>query len=669
MSRSRGRGEASTSPKAGRLRRGLLLGCFFGVGTLVVAKAARLQLVEHEQWVAAAEDQHRERVTLPARRGTIFDRKGIPLALSHEMYQVSVAPPELEDREATVQALAETLEIPTRRAHEVVQSSERWVVLAGRYTAEQRRSLGSHPGIYFERQFERFYPQGDAGREVIGAVTRDGRALGGIEEELDAVLRGAPGYTILRREASGETRPAISLPIEPPEDGSNAYLTIDFDLQEIGDAALREAIESTQARGGDLLIGDPRTGEILAAVSRRDDSKSRSLTAITEPYEPGSTLKPFLAAALLGEGLVTLEDSVFAEEGVWRNGTRTIRDISPHAWLSLRGALEVSSNIALVKFAARLSPGQQYAYLRDFGCGTPTGIGYPTESTGWLRRPEEWSRLSSASLAMGYEISATPLQMLAAYGALANGGVLMEPYLVREIRASDGRVLERRSPRQLRRVLSESHARALTEVLVSVVETGTATRASLATFAVAGKTGTSRRVNPGGGYEEGAYTSTFVGYFPAQDPQIVIFVKLDQPQGQYYGGLTAAPVTRETLQGILAARNSGLDGRTLLSTRLEAPLQPAPRRTPKPGHVATYDGTYVSVVADGVPPVRTANEPGVTRVPPLEGLLLREAVRRVHAAGLRAHVSGGGRVVASDPAAGVEVSSGGTVTLIAVEAS
>src|SRR5690606_588523 len=241
----------------------------------------------------------------------------------------------------------------------------------------------------------------------------------------------------LRRDARGGAQPAMSLPVVPPTDGASVYLTIDFDLQEIADAALRDAMEQTGASGGDLLIGDPSTGELLAAVSRRG-GRTRSLSAITEPYEPGSTLKPFLAATLLAENRATLSDSVFAEDGVWRDGSRTFRDTSPREWLTLYEALEVSSNIALVKFAKRLTPGQQYAYLRDFGFGTSTGIQYPAESSGWLRKPGEWSRLSSGSLAIGYELTVTPLQMLAAYGALGNGGVLMEPGLIREIRASDG---------------------------------------------------------------------------------------------------------------------------------------------------------------------------------------------------------------------------------------
>jgi cell division protein FtsI (penicillin-binding protein 3) len=652
----------SRSPRT--IRRGTLLGFYLLFGALVVGKAVKLQVLEHDRWLAAAEDQQREQVELPARRGAIFDRDGVPLALSHETYQVSIAPRELRDPRATVRVLSEGLDVPARGVEEAVRSDRRWVVLPGRYSAEQRRRVGSMRGVYFERHFDRFYPQGDAGREVIGAVTRDGRALGGIEQQFDGLLSGDPGFSVLRRDARGGSQSTASLPVVQPRDGSSLHLTIDFDLQEIADGALRHAMEETGASGGDLLIGDPRTGEVLAAVSRRG-SRTRSLTAITEPYEPGSTLKPFLVAMLLSERRARLDDSVYAEKGVWQEGRRTFRDTSPHEWLTLRDALRVSSNIAFVKFADRLSRGQQYAYLRDFGFGTPTGVEYPAESSGRLRKPAEWSRLTVGSLAMGYEIMVTPLQMLAAYGALANGGVLMEPYLVREIRSSDGRVAHRREPVALRRVIPEDVARAVSDVLAEVVDEGTATRASLATFAVAGKTGTARRTAGAGGYAAGAYTSTFAGYFPAQDPQIVIFVKLDEPQGAYYGGLTAAPVTRETLQGMLAVRSAPIDGRTLLATRgvsRNIGGVPAARSfTADPGR----EGTYVFLVGEEMPGVRPQQGVEVTRVPDLAGLSLREAVRSGHRSGLQVRVVGSGTVERSDPPAGAELSRGEAVTLFA----
>ncbi len=666
------RGKEKRSSHA--FRRGLLLGCFMLSGSVIVARAAQLQLVEHDRWLSAAEDQHRARVELPARRGAIYDRNGVPLAISHEVFQVAVAPREVRDADQVVHALVEGLDLAERNARRIVESDDVWVVLPGRFNAEQRQKVGTIRGIHFERHFERFYPQGDVGREVIGAVTRDHRALGGIEQQLDDVLNGEPGYSILRRAARGQAQETISLPVVPPTDGSSVYLTIDLDLQAIADAALRDAMDSTGSVGGDLILADPETGEILAAVSRRG-GRTRSLTAITEPYEPGSTLKPFLAATLLAERRATLADRVYAEEGTWTDRGRTFRDTSPHDWLTLREALEVSSNIAMVKFANRLSAGQQYAYLRDFGFGTPTGIEYPAESSGRLRKPSEWSRMSAGSLAIGYEISVTPLQMVSAYAVLANGGRLMEPYLVREVRAADGGVLTRRSPTVLRQVVPEDVAEAVTEVLVDVVEQGTATRAALATFDVAGKTGTSRRTSGGGGYVAGAYTSTFAGYFPADDPQIVIFVKLDEPKGDYYGGLTAAPVTRETLQGILATRSPGLDGRTLLANRVRgeesfAPpalttfaSEPASSRIGASRAGQTHVLSLTAFAGASAPAAGEDAAAAVVSVPDLTGMTMREAARRAHEAGFRVKISGSGPVARTGPVAGAVLPRGEVVTL------
>lgn len=645
------------------VRRKLLLGCFLLAGALVLGRAFQLQALEREEWVRAAEDQHRERVPLPARRGTIYDRDGVALALSHETYRVSVAPRELRDRRGAVRLLTAELGLSRAQAARATDPDRRWVVLPGRFTAEQRRAVGDRRGIYFERRLERFYPQGDVGRELIGFVSADGRALGGVEQQFDDLLRGRPGYSVLRRDARGDARPTISLPVAPPTDGADVYLTIDFDLQEIADGALREALRATGAAGGDLLILDPHTGEVLAAVSRRG-SRSRSLAAFTEPYEPGSTLKPFAAAALLAEGRARMSDVVDAtENGVWRDPEtgRTITDSHPGGVMSLREVLVESSNIGIVKFGARLDPGTQYEYLRDFGFGTATGIEFPAEAAGRLRRPAAWSRLSAGSLAMGYEVSVTPLQLATAYGALANGGVLMEPYLVGRVVGPDERVVREREPRALRRVVPRQVAGLVTDALVEVVEQGTATQAALANFRVAGKTGTARRTGAGGRYEAGAYTSTFASYFPAHDPQVVILVKLDRPQGAYYGGLTAAPVTRETLQGILAARSSAVDAKSLL-TASAAPVAASRRpRDTRPTRVGPQ-GTYVFLLDEGVPQPRTA--PAPVTVPSLEGLALRDAVRRAHALGLHVRLEGSGTVAASEPAAGEAVQSGDTLLLI-----
>jgi len=391
------------------------------VAAVIVGRAVQLQLVEGERWAAAAEQQHQTRAELPARRGVIYDRNGVPLAANHEAYRISVAPRELRDPAAAALALKEGLGLRSEAVSEVVTGERRWVVLPGRYTADQRSRLTGVRGLYFERVFERYQPRGQAAREVVGVLDPYGEPLGGIEQQLDRILRGTPGYSILRRDPAGNARASISLPVVPPTEGADVHLTIDFGLQEIARDALIEAIESSGARGGDLLISDPRSGEILAAVSRRE-GRARNLSAFTDSYEPGSTIKPFTAAALLAEGIATPDDTVYAERGVWASGHgRIIRDVSTHDWLSLDDALRVSSNIATVKFAALLDRQTHYRYLRDFGFGSPTGVEFPSESAGRLARPARWSALTQASLAMGYELGVTPLQLVMAYGAPSPG--------------------------------------------------------------------------------------------------------------------------------------------------------------------------------------------------------------------------------------------------------
>jgi cell division protein FtsI (penicillin-binding protein 3) len=648
-----------------RARRRLLIVCIGLAALLVVGKAVYLQAFEVDHWRQVATDQQQARVPLPARRGAILDRDGVPLALTRETFGLSIAPNEVTDRNALVGAMMDALELPRAAARRATDPRRKWVVLPGAFSAEQRRALGDSRGLHWERRLERFYPQGRVGREILGTVSGDGRPLGGIEQSMDETLRGRDGYSILRRDARGKQEASVSLPAVQATDGNNVYLTLDFDLQEIADAALDQAIDSTGASGGELLLLDPRTGEVLAAVSKKAGGV-RGAGAFIEPYEPGSVLKPFFVSTLLATGRARMTERVHGEGGRWTdpNG-RVHTDVHAYDWLTLRDALRVSSNIGMVKFVPRLQPAQQFGLLRDFGFGTPTGVDYPTESSGRLPRPDTWSKLTASSLATGYEVSVTPLQLALGYSAIANGGSLMEPRLVREVRAAGGRTIERRDPREVRRVIPRAVAMEIRDVLVSVVEDGTATRASLATFEVAGKTGTARRTGANGRYESGSYNATFVGFFPARDPQLTILVKLDRPRGEYYGGLTAAPVTRETLQAILAARSPGLDRRSLLATRLPAQAPPAaPGRRPAPPPPPGAEGVYVFVSTDEL---RRAAEPpsaGAVAVPEVTGLPLRDAARRVHALGIHVRVRGTGTVTATRPAVGAPVARGDTLVLV-----
>lgn len=636
-------------------RRLLLAGWLLGAGA-ILARSAELQVVEGSDWRDAAAGQHRKTLEVAAPRGAILDRNGVPVAESRERYKVSLAPHELADRDAAATALAAALEISDRQARSLTQSGKRWVVVSGEYPARVREHLAGIEGIYLERRLPRFYPHGDLVRGVLGSV-RGETGTGGIEQAYDAVLAGVPGRQVQARDSRGEPVPGETVIVDSPESGGQVVLTLDVDLQEIAHEALSAAVEETGARGGDLLITDPRSGEILAMVSLPGGAGA-GMASLTTPYEPGSTLKPFTVAGILKNRVATMHDSVDTGVGTWRVAGRTLHDVHPKGgYLTLAEALRVSSNVGVAKLAQGLSPAQQYENLRDFGFGVATGIGIPGEAPGILRRPEQWSGQSPASLAIGYEISVTPLQMAMAYGALANGGKLMEPRLVREVRDADGRVEERNKPRVVRQVVPRRVTEEITPVLVDVVDAGTGTRARLATFAVAGKSGTARAYDPRGGYAEGGYYSSFIGFFPAEDPQLVIFVKLERPEGAYYGGATAAPVTRATLEAVLAARQAPIDRRALASMarRTEAPNSGA---VETPVQFASLDAK------DGVPP-EGPGASGRVPVPQVRGLPVRAAIRRLHALGLRVEWSDDGAITGTIPRAGTHLARGDTVRLVA----
>jgi cell division protein FtsI (penicillin-binding protein 3) len=673
--RTRRRG-ASSAASVHEVRRRVALGFIAAGAIIILINSFTVSVVHHGRLLREAEAQQGDTVVVPAARGTIFDRDGVPLAASREVYIVALATREVKDTAQVVGLLREELGLPSSQARSYFRSKRQWFQLPGRFEETTREALAGVQGFYFEPTMRRFYPHGDLAQEILGSVNLMGTVAGGVEQELDSLLAGRNGKSVKRVDSRGRAIPGAMLRVSEPVPGMDVILTIDAELQEIASDALEEALEGTGAAAGEMLIVDPHTGELLAAVSRRPSTDAITWTAATAPYEPGSTIKPFTVASLLTEGRASLGDSIYAEEGSYRLFGRTINDVHPYGWLTLREGFLVSSNIVMAKAASRLQPAMQYAHLRDFGFGMPTGISYPSESGGRLRRPREWSKQSGASLAFGYEISVTPLQLAMAYSAIANGGVLMEPMLVRETRARDGRIFSTATPRALRRVVPPEIAAQVRELLKQVVEQGTGKAASLGAWKVAGKTGTARYA-AGGRYIPGAYIATFAGFFPAESPQIVFLVKLDRPRGAYYGGLTAAPVTKATLQAALAARGTPLDRSAVALSgiiddgspsgiRTVANLQGSPFEASVTGEQTVERAERDAIVLEPgrpAPAASSADSRSLVEVPQVKGLSLREAARVLHDRGLRVRVNGTGRAASTQPSAGAEVHRGAVVVV------
>ena len=648
----------------------------------IIARAAQVQVWQGDRWRQRATRQHVAASDLPAPRGLILDASGLPLAESRERVQLAIATRDVRDRRKLSRELKRVGVTPQTVAR-LADPKRKWVQLPGTFLPADVEAVLAMRGVHPTPVGERVYASTGGAQRLIGVADAKGAGIEGLELTLDSLLRGTVGKAAYVRDVRGRRFESPDEENADPRPGHTVVLTINGALQEIADQALGDAVSKMGADGGDIVVLDPNTGELRAMAARRRNPLSRAATAIIEPYQPGSTLKPFIAAALLARGKARVNEVIETFNGTYRTFGRTIRDVHGEPRMTLADVIRHSSNVGIVRFAERLSPREQYEALRDFGFGTPTGIPYPQEASGVLRPPQTWSKQSPASLAMGYELSVTPLQLALGYGSIANGGELLEPSLIKEIRDLDGNVVYRNSRRVVRRVLTPAGSAQLRRLLTGVVDSGTATEAELSTFAVGGKSGTVRGM-AGGRYVAGSYTASFVGLFPADEPQYVILVKLDNPKGTYYGGKTAAPVSKVVLEAAIAARNAALDRNALTHRRTEpvfasrdsGPKTEADSRarpvTIETGSLAEVSEDSIREVGErpSVPFVVSLTERPeapvapirVRPIPDVRGLPLRRAVRALHESGFRVQLAAGVAGTTA-PEAGTPLRTGSIVRL------
>jgi cell division protein FtsI (penicillin-binding protein 3) len=663
-------------------------GFFVLFALALITRAAKVQVVEGKQWAARATRQHFIASPLSAPRGEILDASGNTLVESREMTRVAVALPEIRDTSFVLKALRRA-QVDADAVRDAIARRRRWIDLPGLYSASDVASISRMNGIHLTPVLQRVYASSGGIKKIVGTLDDWGRPVGGLELSLDTILRGDSSRVKLARDRDGRPLDSPDGSTDQPRPGSTVMLTINNALQDICERQLSIAVDSLHADGGDIVVMNPHTGEILALASNRVGRSSFSNTAVTEPFEPGSTLKPFVAASLLEKKRARPTDVIDTHNGRLELDGRVINDLHKASSLSLADVIRFSSNIGIVEFGQRLTPRQKYETFRDLGFGMQLGVPLPAEATGTLRDPREWSKQTSASILMGYEIAVTPLQLVTAYSAIANGGELLEPHLVKEIRSAEGKVVYRAETRPIRRVMSGEVARTVQQMLLAVVQEGTATKADLSTFDVAGKSGTARRTSGNAGYVAGNYTASFVGLFPGNDPQYVVLVKLDSPKGAHYaGGDIAAPVTQVVLRAALAARDAALDRHDLAASEKTAVARKAgdaasisdadlksqgmaERNQPR---ADSYDPngnmtsarapesttSYVVALPARPKPAPIAIAPRA--VPDVRDLSVREALRALHNAGFRVKIGafpGSGTL----PAAGTIVPPGTLIQL------
>ena len=668
----------------------------------IIVKTARVQLFQGRTWRALAEHQQTTSRTIPAPRGEILDATHRVMAESREMVRLEIAPREVREKAKLRKALT-ALRIDRTLIARALDTSEKYLVIPGRFPMTDAATAVALRGVHSFTTLERAYAASEGAQGIIGHVNGDNKPVDGLELSLDSILRGMAGASKIVRDSKGQSRESPNEPGTPPLKGNSVVLTINADLQEIAEKSLADAVARMGAEGGDIVILDPHDGEILAMASRRLDPRATSATVLTEPFEPGSTAKPFMAAGLIERGRVKDADSVDTGNGELEiEGRKSpVRDDHKIGRADLAQVLRWSSNIGIIKFSERLSNREKFETLRDFGFGIPTGLPYPTESGGTLFSPKSWSKQSPYQVAMGYEIAVTPLQLAAAYAPFANGGELVEPALVKEIVGPDGAIIYQHQRRVVRRVVSKATADKVRRMLLDVVDEGTALQAALDNYLLAGKTGTPRAAVRGH-YVSGRYNPNFVGMFPGDNPQYVIVVKMTAPQSSIYAASTAAPVSKAILEAAVAASDAALDRKKLASSvvptrkvvpgvehvqqagelagrpmqaerseavtsRRVAELTPTAREETPTGDSAHADASVPFVVTLPLGKLPPPTRP-VRAIPDVRGLDIRDAVRSLHGAGFRVQVGKGGSTVgpsvSTSPGAGELAPTGTLVRLV-----
>ena len=527
-----------------------------GLGT-VLARAYQLQVLERDHLRPIADDQINRTTKLPSKRGTIYDREGHELALSVETGSVYAHPNRIEEKADTAVRLSRILEERQDKVLNLLKSRRSFIWIARRIAPEQAKQVKALglDGVGVTTETRRYYPGREIASHLIGFVGSDNQGLEGLERKYDRLLKGPQYRLIHMRDALG--RPfAISSPIPSGQGMHDLILTIDKDIQYKAQQVLKSAVKKTRARSGHCLVVNPETGEILAMAvvpefnpnifSKYRPYQWRNRT-ITDCFEPGSTIKAFLLAAGLEESVVAPQTNFDCEQGKYKIGTHVVHDAHEFGVMSVSDIIVSSSNIGAIKIGRELGYAKFCEYLRSFGFAGKTGVDLLGERKGFIRAAEKARPLDQAALFFGQGLTTTSLQLTMAMAAIANGGRLMRPYVVKAVVDESGCVAEETHPKVVRRILSYETARKVARILEGVVsDKGTGARAAISGFGVAGKTGTAQKVEPKTKkYSGKKYVATFVGFVPVNQPKLVILVVVDEPQGTPYGGMVAAPVFRE----------------------------------------------------------------------------------------------------------------------------
>jgi len=673
-----------------RMRMALFCGILSLSMGLLVSSGYDLMIRDGESWLELAEQQRQRRLSVRPKRGVVYDRNGSALAASVEVPTVSLDAKELlrgvdstevpRVARASATRIASALGLDAAKVERKILSKRRWTWLRRRASSEQvdavrRLSQGEEGerirGLLIEGEPMRFYPRRELSGPLLGFVSPDGKGRDGLEYSLNEQLEGHPEQLRGLRDRSGRLIFSDGIEDERAFAGHNVQLTIDQGIQFAAERYLASSARAFEAKGGSVVVVDPKTGEILALASYpsfnpndygSSDPEERRNRAVSGTFEPGSTMKIFTVAAGLETNSLSATEQLYCENGVMRVDNVTIRDTHPSEWLPVSQILAQSSNICAAKIGLKLGEQDLYETFRRFGFGQQTGVPLPGEAAGTLRpRGRPWVQVETASASFGQGISVTNIQLAMATAAIANGGELLEARLVNKVTTADGEVVSESAPRVRRRVVSERVAKQLAEMLIAVTEDGgTGGEAALSGFRVAGKTATAQKADPRSGrYSLDHYVASFTGFVPAEDPEVVITVTLDEPRVDHAGGSVAAPVFRRVAEMVLRYR--GILPKGTEPEDLKALSQRADPARAVQSLLAQARGENVQV-QDVIATGKVGKDE--IRLPNLTGSPMRSVVRHLTENGIVPVLKGTGLLATQDPPPGTIVAKGTSVDLV-----
>jgi cell division protein FtsI (penicillin-binding protein 3) len=655
--------------------------------TGVFGRLSYLQLIKHGEYLARAQRQQQRTIEITPKRGIIYDRNMRALAMSVPVKSAFAVPVEIADESLAARLLSGVLGVPQDVLETRMASSRSFVWISRKLPPEKVETIEglNLKGIYFQDENQRFYPKRDLAAHVLGFVDPDEKGLAGIEYELDSQIRSKSEKIVVMADArqrwfdGGEAQ---------RERGANVVLTLDEKIQYIAQRELLGAIEKTHAAAGSVIVMNPNTGEILAManwprfnpnVASEVPAESRMNRAVSALYEPGSTFKLITLAAAFDQDITRPSEVFDCENGAIYIAGHRIRDHKPFGLLNVADILAQSSDVGAIKIAVRLGAPRFYEYIRAFGFGTPTGVDLPGESKGLLHRLENWTAISIGSVSMGQEIGVTPIQLITAVSAIANGGLLIKPHVVQQIKRGE-QVLPTPaglSATEPKRVIRPETAATLRRLMEGVVLNGTGKLGRLDGWTAAGKTGSAQKIDPATGrYSPTQLIASFTGFAPISNPAVSILVSLDSPVGLHEGGQVAAPVFKRVAEQVLA----------YLDVPRDVPLNPrliqAAYKRQMAGEAATledFSPTDFSGQPDAPPAASNQAEPepkshapevtmaadegGDISLPDFSGKTMREVTEICLRLGLEPLLVGSNLAVEQRPEAGTQVRHGAKVTV------